>query len=208
MPKVLNREARRKEILEAATRVFATKGYTRGTLKDIALEANISTGSLYYLYRTKEDIFWDNLGYLIDQTVVELEQFIDNQNTLLFEDYQQIVFESLKSNMKNFHNYVFMEFMLEAVYSGQYDHYLEKMKEIADKFSTLQEKMFQKIYADHPLQEHPDLLKTVGKLFFFIHQGIFFSYFTGKMGYSPDGVDQLQSELAHLYKHIDFKLNT
>jgi AcrR family transcriptional regulator len=50
-------EDRRAAILDAALRVFAAKGFTKATNKDIALEAGIATGLIYYYFTSKEDLF-------------------------------------------------------------------------------------------------------------------------------------------------------
>jgi AcrR family transcriptional regulator len=51
-PKVV--EDRREQILEAALRVFARKGFARSTNKDIATEAGITPGLIYHYFDSKE----------------------------------------------------------------------------------------------------------------------------------------------------------
>src|SRR2546427_12891171 len=53
-PKVV--EDRREQILDAAMRVFAQKGFTRATNKDIAREAGITAGLIYYYFDSKEGL--------------------------------------------------------------------------------------------------------------------------------------------------------
>lgn len=53
-PKVV--EDRREQIIEAALRVFAEKGFARATNRDIAREAGITTGLIYYYFKSKEDL--------------------------------------------------------------------------------------------------------------------------------------------------------
>jgi AcrR family transcriptional regulator len=51
-PKVV--EDRREQIIEAAMRVFSQKGFTKATNKDIAREAGITPGLIYYYFESKE----------------------------------------------------------------------------------------------------------------------------------------------------------
>lgn len=51
-PKVV--EDRREQIIDAALRVFAQKGYSNATNKDIAREAGITPGLIYYYFESKE----------------------------------------------------------------------------------------------------------------------------------------------------------
>lgn len=50
-------EDRREQIIGAAMRVFAEKGFARATNRDIAQEAGITTGLIYYYFKSKEDLF-------------------------------------------------------------------------------------------------------------------------------------------------------
>lgn len=49
-------EDRREQIIDAALRVFAEKGFARATNRDIAQEAGITTGLIYYYFKSKEDL--------------------------------------------------------------------------------------------------------------------------------------------------------
>jgi AcrR family transcriptional regulator len=51
-------EDRRTQILEAALKVFAAKGFKGATNQDIAKEAGISPGLLYWYFKSKEDLFF------------------------------------------------------------------------------------------------------------------------------------------------------
>ena len=49
-------EDRREQIIEAALRVFARKGFNGATNKDIAREAGITPGLIYHYFESKEDL--------------------------------------------------------------------------------------------------------------------------------------------------------
>jgi AcrR family transcriptional regulator len=51
------KQARRKTILEAATRLFGNHGYHAATVPMIVAESDSSTGSFYTHFRNKEDVF-------------------------------------------------------------------------------------------------------------------------------------------------------
>lgn len=51
-PKVV--EDRRDQIIDAAMRIYSQKGFTRATNKDIAREAGITPGLIYYYFESKE----------------------------------------------------------------------------------------------------------------------------------------------------------
>ncbi|GHO47902.1 TetR/AcrR family transcriptional regulator [Ktedonospora formicarum] len=49
-------EDRREQILDAAMRVFVEKGFVRATNKDVAREAGITPGLIYYYFENKEAV--------------------------------------------------------------------------------------------------------------------------------------------------------
>lgn len=51
-------EDRREQIIDAAMRVFAQKGYSNATNKDIAREAGITPGLIYYYFESKEALLY------------------------------------------------------------------------------------------------------------------------------------------------------
>ena len=50
-------EFRRGEILDAARKVFARKGFADGIVDDIASEAGLAKGTIYLYFRSKKDIY-------------------------------------------------------------------------------------------------------------------------------------------------------
>ena len=49
--------SRRKELIEVAAGVFSAKGYDRASLREICTAAGILPGSMYYHFRSKEDLY-------------------------------------------------------------------------------------------------------------------------------------------------------
>ena len=54
MPKIVDKAAKRQEILEAAIAVFLEKGYHGAKMADIAVAASMGKGTLYEYFPTKE----------------------------------------------------------------------------------------------------------------------------------------------------------
>ncbi|MDJ0784286.1 MAG: TetR/AcrR family transcriptional regulator [Desulfosarcinaceae bacterium] len=51
------RERRRQQIMVAAKRVFAEKGFNKATMEDIAKEAELSPGTLYLYFKNKDELY-------------------------------------------------------------------------------------------------------------------------------------------------------
>ncbi|MEU7138268.1 TetR/AcrR family transcriptional regulator [Nocardia sp. NPDC046473] len=54
MPKKVDRAGRREEILDAAVRVFARKGFAASRIEDVAAEAGIAKGSVYLYFDSRD----------------------------------------------------------------------------------------------------------------------------------------------------------
>ena len=51
------RELRRRQIMNAARKVFSCKGFAKTTMEDIAREAELSPGTLYLYFRNKDELY-------------------------------------------------------------------------------------------------------------------------------------------------------
>ena len=65
----------RGEILQAAEKVFAAKGFFQTTMSEIAGEAEFGTGTLYKYFKSKEDLYFS----LIDEKVVEINRLVKTE---------------------------------------------------------------------------------------------------------------------------------
>jgi AcrR family transcriptional regulator len=64
--------ARRRQILSAAKRVFARKGFQATTIADVAKSARLSYGAVYWYFASKDDLF----HALMDQQAEALREHI------------------------------------------------------------------------------------------------------------------------------------
>lgn len=57
MPKIVDHDAMREKVLARSSELFASKGFAAVTMRGIAREAGVSTGTLYHYFETKEQLF-------------------------------------------------------------------------------------------------------------------------------------------------------
>jgi AcrR family transcriptional regulator len=57
MPKVVDRDRYRKELLDKSFELFASIGYGKITMRQLAREMDVSTGTLYHYFPSKEAMF-------------------------------------------------------------------------------------------------------------------------------------------------------
>jgi len=58
----MNRDGKQK-IIEAAQHLITQKGVEKTSMRDIAEEAGITTGAIYYYYKSKEELLYDVMDY-------------------------------------------------------------------------------------------------------------------------------------------------
>jgi AcrR family transcriptional regulator len=68
------REANRERILRAARDVFGARGYHGATIEEIAEEAGLSNGAIYYNFGSKEELFLALLDERLDQRLEHTRQ--------------------------------------------------------------------------------------------------------------------------------------
>jgi AcrR family transcriptional regulator len=100
--------AHREEILSAAEKVFAAKGFFPTTMSDIAREAEFGTGTLYKYFRSKEELYFT----LIDEKVEEINRLVKaelSQRTSAVERIKKALglqFEFFEQNRDFFRIYI------------------------------------------------------------------------------------------------------
>lgn len=66
MPKIIDKEAKKQEIVQAAITVFAQRGFANTKIADIARAANIGKGTIYEYFKNKSEIFENGFRYFMD----------------------------------------------------------------------------------------------------------------------------------------------
>lgn len=100
--------AHREEILSAAEKVFAAKGFFPTTMSDIAREAEFGTGTLYKYFKSKEELYFT----LIDEKVEEINRLVKaelSQKRSAIERVKKVLglqFEFIEQNRDFFRIYI------------------------------------------------------------------------------------------------------
>jgi AcrR family transcriptional regulator len=78
--KETQQRVRRKQILDAAKRVFHTRGFSGATVEDIAKEAELSPAALYLYFKNKDDIYVSLNLQLLEYLSGRLENLSNQQD--------------------------------------------------------------------------------------------------------------------------------
>lgn len=100
--------AHRGEILRAAEKVFAAKGFFQTTMSEIAQAAEFGTGTLYKYFKSKEDLYFT----LIDEKTDEINHLVRDEFSRKssarerIENVLHLEFEFIEQNRDFFRIYV------------------------------------------------------------------------------------------------------
>ncbi|MGE5351763.1 MAG: TetR/AcrR family transcriptional regulator [Acidobacteriota bacterium] len=65
-------------IVKAAQKRFARHGLAKTTIEEIARDLRIGKASIYHYYASKEDIYYDVIGFEIDRFIAEIREILSN----------------------------------------------------------------------------------------------------------------------------------
>lgn len=91
-------EERRNEILDVAERLFGTKGFDQTSTNDILNEIGIARGTLYYHFKSKEDILDAMIERISNQLVARAKTIAGNKEIPIL---QRLTMTVMSLNLDN-----------------------------------------------------------------------------------------------------------
>lgn len=79
----LAKDQRELEIKEAALKIFSAKGYHRTTMADIAMEAGYGKGTIYWYWKSKEQLYFALISHLHDEILALVDEAGKAEGTAL-----------------------------------------------------------------------------------------------------------------------------
>lgn len=94
---------KKKQLLEAALHVFATQGFEKASMREIAANAGLTTGAIYYHYKNKDDLYYDAVresAYFVHKLSERDEHSKLKTNAELFEEISSNVRERMSKQVE------------------------------------------------------------------------------------------------------------
>lgn len=122
MPKIVDKEAKKMEILHAAMQVFAQKGVVKTKIIDIATTAGVGKGTIYEYFRSKEEIFISAYTYFSKTTESMVQKALSKEDDPL-KQLELILTISLDAFMHIGEEFadIMMEFWAEGIRNKNQD---------------------------------------------------------------------------------------
>jgi AcrR family transcriptional regulator len=128
MPKIVDRDRYRKQLLAQSFELFAEIGYGNITMRQIADRLGVSTGTLYHYFPSKEAMF---LQLVEEQTQQDIANFLDRSGSIPTDLRSRIkaIFNFVSENR----DYFTKQSIVCLDYCRQYRHKELQSKSIFDR---------------------------------------------------------------------------
>lgn len=195
-------QKRSAQILEAAARVFAQKGYHAATTKEIASEAGVSEGTIYNYFQSKEDLLL-SIPRLISETKLlpALSQMLATPITSGEEEEKllTIVFDNVFQNLQRNTGFLKVLFStLPTMDEETLEEYLRRMPlhlaQALEEF--LQSRIAQGVY--RPMDTAVVARAFMGMMVIFI---LTQEVLPGKRVFATVGYEVIGQEIVRLFLH-------
>ena len=155
-----NKITKRKNILEAAFRLFSQKGFEQTSIEELAREAGIGKGTVYSYFQTKKDIV---RAFCEDELEFARKELTNNTNLdTPLKDHLMIFFEAEFNYLSR--NKEFGRLYLQTKVFPD-EHYSEADLEIQNKFFELLFPIYERAQRRGELRSDLELLHISGHFY-------------------------------------------
>lgn len=106
MPKIVDHDAYREELLSRAFALFAEQGYGTVTMRGMARALGVSTGKLYHYFDTKEAIFLGVVRHVADRDVARAIEAVRGGETPL--EQFRLLLGFVRANAESLRRFLFL----------------------------------------------------------------------------------------------------
>jgi len=190
------------QILEAAARVFAQKGYHAATTKEIAAEAGVSEGTIYNYFQSKEDLLLSIPRLISESTALPaLRQMLATPITSGEEEEKlmTIVLDNAFQTLQ--HNVDFLKVLFSTLPTMDEETLEEYLRRTPLYFSQaveefLQTRIAQRVY--RPMNTTVAARAFMGMILIFV---LTQEVLPGKRVFAPLDYDVIGREIVQLFLH-------
>ncbi|CCQ92577.1 putative Transcriptional regulator, TetR family [[Clostridium] ultunense Esp] len=139
MPKIVDYESKKQEIIEKARIVFAKRGYHNTNLSHISKKCGIGRTTLYQYFANKDEIFYHTMGSTLEEIKSQVNVIVLDEQLTFVEKLKEII-HKLTEEQK--HNNTFI-LLLEVwlVLKRENNETLEKLKEYTRELKRILEEL-------------------------------------------------------------------
>ncbi len=131
MPKLVNKELKKEEILFAGIKTFSEKGFHQSTIEDISKKAKIGKGTVYEYFKSKEDIVLFSLNLYSNRTIKNLIEIKNSDFS-----FEKKIHQTIELHKKDMEEYADMNPVYFELLSRKNSSFGKKFKNKLHKIYT------------------------------------------------------------------------
>ncbi|NLV76755.1 MAG: TetR/AcrR family transcriptional regulator [Tissierellia bacterium] len=127
MPKIVDYEEKKKEIIEKAKIVFAKRGYHNTSLSHISKKCGMGRTTIYQYFKNKDEIFFHTIGSTLEEMQTQVEVIVANEELSFTEKLKQVIHQLTEGQEDNNTFILLLETLL--ILNREKNEVLEKLKD-------------------------------------------------------------------------------
>ncbi len=127
MPKIVDHDMKRQEIIEKAKEVFAKRGYRNTNLSHISEKCGMGRTTLYQYFANKDEIFYQTMRHTLEEIRSQVEAIAIDEELTITEKLKRIVHQLIGEGNNNHTFLLLLETWL--VLKREKNETLERLKE-------------------------------------------------------------------------------
>lgn len=141
----LDRNRRRCDIIEAARRIFFTRGYTGATMDDIALAAGLTKPTIYSYFKTKDELYYSLSIPIIEKLKENQESMRQKLNAGIYNSGGDIIRDHFNGYLELYSNdpeafLLFMLFQQTGIFHRMQKNIAEKInRQVKERYEAIRQ---------------------------------------------------------------------
>jgi AcrR family transcriptional regulator len=191
-------ERSRKSILDAALKLFSHRGFRSTSIRDIAQEAEVSTGNVYHHFTDKDAIFEQLLGQY--WKAIETPDFQFNTAMAAgFPDHLEEIGRGAHEMVRKWRPYIALIYVDVVEFDGK--HIRKFYSEMARRYEKFLASHREQLHLDEKLRPGVDPVSAI-----MLASRVFLNYFSieilfGVPNHFGQSTEEIISELSDLLRH-------
>ena len=153
-----SKEIREKEIIDAAFHCFSQKGIVKTSVDDIAVEAGLTKGGVYWYFKDKKELYISMVEKHIQEDIDTLKEFITHWDSSL-QSFIELGILYLNYSVAD-QNHLFMHAELFSE-SFKDDVLKKKLERFHEKYRSMIKAFLGKLFTEHSIHKNDSDINTM-----------------------------------------------
>ncbi|GFN34227.1 TetR/AcrR family transcriptional regulator [Tepidimicrobium xylanilyticum] len=139
MPKIVDYELKKKEIVEKAREVFTKYGYINTNLSHISNQCGMGRTTIYQYFSNKDEIFYHTMSHTLENMRTQVRAIAIDEGLTFIDKLKKIVHQLIEESSNNHTFLLLLETWL--ILKRERNETLEKLKDYIQELKSILEEL-------------------------------------------------------------------